>query len=144
MHHAKTLITIAALMSPLWHVSKLQPLGKGLLQRLLLNLCVHSVTRVTLLQLLLEMLRPDVEARLNEHSIEPNTPTLRLYGCQWNVVYARSQLSNGNPWLATFQLMFFPILFDDRNLLFLNGDGLELYVFWQEFHLWYPVVCWRY
>lgn len=73
----------------------LQPLGKGLLQRLLLNLCAHGATRATLVHLLLDMLRPEAEG----FPVESNgIPSQRLYGCQWNVVYARSQLSDGiNP-----------------------------------------------
>ncbi|KAL2343611.1 hypothetical protein Fmac_004896 [Flemingia macrophylla] len=38
-----------------------QPLGKGLLQRLLLNLCAHSITRATLIYLLLDMIKPEAE-----------------------------------------------------------------------------------
>lgn len=72
-----------------------QPLGKGLLQRLLLNLCAHSVTRVTLLQLLLDMLRPEAEGISTGGQSADGAPSQRLYGCQWNVVYARSQLSDG-------------------------------------------------
>ncbi|CAM6105472.1 unnamed protein product [Calypogeia fissa] len=82
-----------------------QPLGKGLLQRLLLNLCAHSVTRVTLLQLLLEILRHDVEGVSSGYSAGVDSPSLRLYGCQWNVVYARSQFSDGVPPLVSRRVL---------------------------------------
>lgn len=72
-----------------------QPLGKGLLQRLLLNLCAHSVTRLTLLQLLLDMLRPEAEGIFIGGISADGAQSQRLYGCQWNVVYARSQMSDG-------------------------------------------------
>ena len=70
-----------------------QPLGKGLLQRLLFNLCAHSVTRAILVYLLLDMIKSEAEgsaggvATINSH---------RLYGCQSNVVYGRSQLLDGS------------------------------------------------
>ncbi|XP_031403999.1 E3 ubiquitin-protein ligase UPL1-like isoform X2 [Punica granatum] len=71
-----------------------QPLGKGLLQRLLLNLCAHSATRANLVHLLLGMIKPEAEglpgglATINSQ---------RLYGCQSNIVYGRSQLLDGLP-----------------------------------------------
>ncbi|XP_010542518.1 PREDICTED: E3 ubiquitin-protein ligase UPL1-like isoform X2 [Tarenaya hassleriana] len=71
-----------------------QPLGKGLLQRLLLNLCAHSVTRAKLVLLLLDMIRPETE--ISTSGLETTNPQ-RLYGCQSNVVYGRSQLLNGVP-----------------------------------------------
>ncbi|KZV53708.1 hypothetical protein F511_38118 [Dorcoceras hygrometricum] len=70
-----------------------QPLGKGLLQRLLLNLCTHSETRAVLVRLLLDLINPEtvgiasgVTAK-NEH---------RLYGCQSDI-NGRSQLRDGVP-----------------------------------------------
>ncbi|KAK9005222.1 hypothetical protein V6N11_042666 [Hibiscus sabdariffa] len=71
-----------------------QPLGKGLLQRLLLNLCAHSVTRATLVKLLLDMIRSEVEGSSNGLS---TINSQRLYGCHSNVVYGRSQLFDGLP-----------------------------------------------
>uniref|UniRef100_A0A1J3I3S5 HECT-type E3 ubiquitin transferase n=2 Tax=Noccaea caerulescens TaxID=107243 RepID=A0A1J3I3S5_NOCCA len=71
-----------------------QPLGKGLLQRLLLNLCAYSVTRANLVQLLLDMIRPEMETSPSKLAV---TNPQRLYGCQSNVVYGRSQLLNGLP-----------------------------------------------
>ncbi|KAK8527091.1 hypothetical protein V6N13_084961 [Hibiscus sabdariffa] len=71
-----------------------QPLGKGLLQRLLLNLCAHSVTRATLVKLLLDMIRSEVEGPSCGLS---TINSERLYGCHSNVVYGRSQLFDGLP-----------------------------------------------
>ncbi|KAL3508356.1 hypothetical protein ACH5RR_027757 [Cinchona calisaya] len=79
-----------------------QPLGKGLLQRLLLNLCAHSSTRAILVRLLLDTIRPE-----NEGSIGGLTASnsLRLYGCQSNVVYGRSQLFDGLPPLVLRRIL---------------------------------------
>ncbi|CAL5213878.1 unnamed protein product [Lathyrus oleraceus] len=66
-----------------------QPLGKGLLQRLLLNLCAHSVTRATLIYLLLDMIKPETEVSVSR-AVTLNSQ--RLYGCHSNTVYGRSQL----------------------------------------------------
>ncbi|XP_007020477.2 PREDICTED: E3 ubiquitin-protein ligase UPL1 [Theobroma cacao] len=71
-----------------------QPLGKGLLQRLLLNLCAHSVTRATLVKLLLDMIKSETEGSSNGLS---TINSHRLYGCQSNAVYGRSQLFDGLP-----------------------------------------------
>ncbi|XP_061367762.1 E3 ubiquitin-protein ligase UPL1-like [Gastrolobium bilobum] len=71
-----------------------QPLGKGLLQRLLLNLCAHSVTRATLIYLLLDMIKPEAESSLNRPAM---LNSQRLYGCHSNTVYGRSQLLDGLP-----------------------------------------------
>ncbi|XP_022735674.1 E3 ubiquitin-protein ligase UPL1-like isoform X2 [Durio zibethinus] len=79
-----------------------QPLGKGLLQRLLLNLCAHSVTRATLVKLLLDMIRSETEVSSNGLS---RINSLRLYGCQSNVVYGRSQLFDGLPPLVLRQVL---------------------------------------
>ncbi|KAK2437714.1 E3 ubiquitin-protein ligase UPL1 [Trifolium repens] len=71
-----------------------QPLGKGLLQRLLLNLSAHSLTRATLIYLLLDMIKPEVEGSV----IRPvSLNSQRLYGCHSNTVYGRSQLVDGLP-----------------------------------------------
>ncbi|XP_057529454.1 E3 ubiquitin-protein ligase UPL1 [Amaranthus tricolor] len=71
-----------------------KPLGKGLLQRLLLNLCAHSHIRTTLIHLLLEMIKPEAEGTAGSLSID--NPQ-RLYGCPSNVVYGQSQLGGLPP-----------------------------------------------
>ncbi|KAL2630710.1 hypothetical protein R1flu_015396 [Riccia fluitans] len=101
----KPLVDVAALKAMLRLLRLAQPLGKGLLQRLLLNLCAHSVTRITLLQLLLDMLRPEAEGIPAGSSSADGAPSQRLYGCQWNVVYARSQQSDGVPPLVSRRVL---------------------------------------
>ncbi|KAI3466413.1 hypothetical protein Pfo_023076 [Paulownia fortunei] len=71
-----------------------QPLGKGLLQRLLLNLCSHSDTRAILVCLLLDMIKPETVGIVSGLT---SMNTQRLYGCQSDVVYGRSQLCYGVP-----------------------------------------------
>ncbi|GKA11786.1 E3 ubiquitin protein ligase UPL1-like protein [Tanacetum coccineum] len=71
-----------------------QPLAKGLLQRLFLNLSAHGCTREIIVNLLLNMIKPETEGpvgRLTKRNSQ------RLYGCQSNVVYGRSQLIDGLP-----------------------------------------------
>lgn len=79
-----------------------QPLGKGLLQRLLLNLCAHSVTRAILVRLLLDMIRPEAEG--SDNGLSP-VNSQRLYGCQSNVLYGRSQLLDGLPPLVLRRIL---------------------------------------
>uniref|UniRef100_A0A7N0U1T4 HECT-type E3 ubiquitin transferase n=2 Tax=Kalanchoe fedtschenkoi TaxID=63787 RepID=A0A7N0U1T4_KALFE len=79
-----------------------QPLGKGLLQRLMLNLCTHTVTRATLVHLLLDMIKPEAEG---SPSVLAAMNPLRLYGCQPNVVYGRSPLLNGLPPLVLRRIL---------------------------------------
>lgn len=98
----KPLVDTGALKAMLQLLRLAQPLGKGLLQRLLLNLCAHSSTRAILVHLLLDMLRPEAEGL----SADTNgAPSQRLYGCQWNVVYARSQISDGVPPLVSRRVL---------------------------------------
>lgn len=70
-----------------------QPLGKGLLQRLLLNLCAHSSTRAILVHLLLDVIKPEHKDPVGGLT----TKSFGLYGCKSNVVYSRSQLFDGLP-----------------------------------------------
>ncbi|CAK7324495.1 unnamed protein product [Dovyalis caffra] len=79
-----------------------QPLGKGLLQRLLLNLCAHSTTRATLVRLLLAMIKPEAEGSVSGLA---TINSQRLYGCQSNVVYGRSQLLDGLPPLVLRRIL---------------------------------------
>nr|XP_010929052.1 E3 ubiquitin-protein ligase UPL1 isoform X2 [Elaeis guineensis] len=78
-----------------------QPLGKGLLQRLLLNLCAHSITRNILVGLLVDMVRPEADG----HSGSASMISQRLYGCQWNIVYGRPQPSDGLPPLVSRRVL---------------------------------------
>ena len=85
--------------------TSLQPLSKGLLQRLMFNLCAHSVTRVTLVGHLLDMIKPESEGL----SISCMA-TYRLHGCQWNIVYAQPYSANGNIFSPSFPLIFLSFL----------------------------------
>ena len=73
----------------------LQPVYKGSLQRLLLNICTHIVTRATLVQLLLDMLITDVEGSTQNASSSTSISSYRLYGCLGHVIYSRPQFSDG-------------------------------------------------
>ncbi|KAL0399112.1 UNVERIFIED_CONTAM: E3 ubiquitin-protein ligase UPL2, partial [Sesamum radiatum] len=64
-----------------------------LAQRLLLNLCSHNDTRAILVQLLLDMIKPETLAIAGGLT---SMNTQRLYGCQSDVVYGRSQLCDGS------------------------------------------------
>ncbi|KAK9156355.1 hypothetical protein Sjap_003835 [Stephania japonica] len=79
-----------------------QPLGKGLLERLFLNLCAHSVTRAALLRILLDLIKPEAEGIVSGSAAV--TPR-RLYGCQSNVVYGRPQLLDGLPPLVLRRIL---------------------------------------
>lgn len=85
----------------------LQPLSKGLLQRLMFNLCAHSVTRVTLVGHLLNMIKPESEGL----SLSDCMATYRLHGCQWNIVYAQPYSANGNILSVSFPFVICFITF---------------------------------
>lgn len=63
------------------------------MQRLLLNLCAHSVTRATLIYLLLDMIKSEAEGSVGRPA---TLNSQRLFGCHSNTVYGRSQLLDGN------------------------------------------------
>ncbi|CAN4102607.1 unnamed protein product [Withania somnifera] len=79
-----------------------QPLGKGLLQRLLLNLSAHSSTRAVLVHLLLEAIKPETGGVVGSLT---TSNSQRLYGCQSNIVYGRSQLFDGLPPLVLRRIL---------------------------------------
>ncbi|GKV44584.1 hypothetical protein SLEP1_g51748 [Rubroshorea leprosula] len=79
-----------------------QPLGKGLLQRLLLNLCAHRVTRATLVRPLLDMIKPEAVGLVSGLT---TINSQRLYGCQSNVFYGRSQMLDGLPPLVLRRIL---------------------------------------
>lgn len=101
----KPLVDIDGLKAMLQLLRMAQPLGKGLLQRLLLNLCAHSVIRSNLVRLLLDMLRPEAEGFMTSPSLGDYEISQRLYGCRSNVVYARSQISDGIPPLVSRRVL---------------------------------------
>ncbi|KAK4801652.1 hypothetical protein SAY86_022139 [Trapa natans] len=79
-----------------------QPLYKGQLQRLLLNLCAHSETRTILVNILMEMLMLDTRT-VNDHNV--SGPSIRLYGCHNNVIYSRPQALDGVPPLVSRRIL---------------------------------------
>ena len=58
-----------------------------------MNLCAHSCTRAILVRVLLDMIKPVTEGPAGRLT---TVNSQRLYGCQSNVVYGRSQLLDGN------------------------------------------------
>ncbi|KAL3023982.1 hypothetical protein AAZX31_04G094700 [Glycine max] len=80
-----------------------QPLYKGQLQRLLLNLCAHSETRISLVKILMDLLMLDVRKPANYFSAVE--PPYRLYGCQSNVMYSRPQSFDGVPPLLSRRIL---------------------------------------
>ena len=78
----------------------LQPLYKGQLQKLLLNLCAHSETRASLVKILMDLLMLDVRKPASNVSVVE--PPYRLYGCQSNVMYSRPQSFDGKKTLLIF------------------------------------------
>lgn len=81
----------------------LQPLYKGQLQRLFLNLCTHHETRTYLVKVLMDMLMLDLRGPTNI-SVEYTESPFRLYGCQSYVAYSRPQFYGGNVLIAAVYL----------------------------------------
>ncbi|XP_022768487.1 E3 ubiquitin-protein ligase UPL2-like isoform X2 [Durio zibethinus] len=80
-----------------------QPLYKGSLQKLLLNLCAHNETRTALVKILMDMLLLDTRKPVGySNAIEP---PYRLYGCQNNVIYSRPQNFDGVPPLVSRRVL---------------------------------------
>ncbi|KAL4335645.1 hypothetical protein GQ457_07G020800 [Hibiscus cannabinus] len=80
-----------------------QPLYKGSLQKLLLNLCAHNETRTELVKILMDMLTLDTrKADSYSNAIEP---PYRLYGCRNNVMYSRPQHFDGVPPLVSRRVL---------------------------------------
>ncbi|KAL5225432.1 hypothetical protein ABZP36_012071 [Zizania latifolia] len=81
-----------------------QPLYKGQLQRLLLNLCAHRESRKSLVQILVDMLILDLHGS-SKKSIDTTEPPFRLYGCHANITYSRPQSSDGVPPLVSRRVL---------------------------------------
>ncbi|CAL0307794.1 unnamed protein product [Lupinus luteus] len=80
-----------------------QPLYKGQLQRLLLNLCAHSETGTSLVKILMDLLMLAVRKPANYYSTVESP--YRLYGCQSNVMYPRPQSFDGVPPLLSRRIL---------------------------------------
>lgn len=81
-----------------------QPLYKGQLQRLLLNLCAHRESRKSLVQILVDMLMLDLQGS-SKKSTDATEPPFRLYGCHANITYSRPQSSDGVPPLVSRRVL---------------------------------------
>ncbi|GAB2225364.1 hypothetical protein Droror1_Dr00006156 [Drosera rotundifolia] len=79
-----------------------QPLYKGQLQRLLLNLCAHSETRTAMVDILMEMLMLDSSKPANQDGTKPS---YRLYACQSHVMYSRPLSFDGVPPLVSRRVL---------------------------------------
>ena len=71
----------------------LQPLYKGQLQKLLLNLCAHAESRNSVVRILMGILMLDTRKPGN-HSTDIET-SYQLYGCPGNVMYSRATAIDG-------------------------------------------------
>ncbi|KAJ7958898.1 E3 ubiquitin-protein ligase UPL1-like [Quillaja saponaria] len=80
-----------------------QPIYKGQLQRLLLNVCAHNKTRTSLVKILMDLLMLDV--RKPASYFGATEPPYRLYACQSNVMYSRPQSFDGVPPLLSRRIL---------------------------------------
>ncbi|CAK9186569.1 unnamed protein product [Ilex paraguariensis] len=80
-----------------------QPLYKGQLQRLLLNLCAHIETRTALVKILMDLLMLDMRKPSNH--LNASEPSYRLYACQSHVMYSRPQFFDGVPPLVSRRVL---------------------------------------
>ncbi|XP_042508612.1 E3 ubiquitin-protein ligase UPL2-like [Macadamia integrifolia] len=98
------LVDTEALKAMIRLLRVVQPLYKGQLQRLLLNLCAHHATRTTLVQILMDMLMLDMRRTVN-HLSSAAEPSYRLYACQSHVMYSRPQYLDGVPPLVSRRIL---------------------------------------
>ncbi|XP_039041914.1 E3 ubiquitin-protein ligase UPL2-like isoform X2 [Hibiscus syriacus] len=98
-----TLIGPEALQAMVRLLRMVQPLYKGSLQKLLLNLCAHNETRTELVKILMDMLTLDIRKRVSFSN--PIEPPYRLYGCRNNVIYSRPQHFDGVPPLVSRRVL---------------------------------------
>ncbi|KAF5740134.1 E3 ubiquitin-protein ligase UPL1 -like protein [Tripterygium wilfordii] len=97
------LVDTEALHAMIRVIRIVQPLYKGQLQRLLLNLCAHGETRTALVKILMDMLMLDTRRPI---SYAPAAElSYRLYGCQNNVMYSRPQSFDGVPPLVSRRIL---------------------------------------
>ncbi|KAF5739795.1 putative E3 ubiquitin protein ligase upl2 [Tripterygium wilfordii] len=97
------LVDTEALHAMIRVIRIVQPLYKGQLQRLLLNLCAHGKTRTALVTILMDMLMLDTRRPI---SYAPAAElSYRLYACQNNVMYSRPQSFDGVPPLVSRRIL---------------------------------------
>ncbi|KAG5383107.1 hypothetical protein IGI04_034577 [Brassica rapa subsp. trilocularis] len=97
------LVNTEALQAMIRILRIVQPLYKGPLQRLLLNLCSHGETRFSLVNTFMDMLMLDARKPVNYSSV--SEPPYRLYACQSNVTYSRPQHFDGVPPLVSRRVL---------------------------------------
>ncbi|KAI8548464.1 hypothetical protein RHMOL_Rhmol07G0275700 [Rhododendron molle] len=97
------LVDTEALRSMVRLLRVVQPLYKGQLQRLLLNLCANSETRTALVKILMDLLMLDIWKPVNNSSA--SEPSYRLYACQSHVMYSRPQSFDGVPPLVSRRVL---------------------------------------
>ncbi|XP_019090663.1 PREDICTED: E3 ubiquitin-protein ligase UPL1-like [Camelina sativa] len=97
------LVNTEALQAMIRVLRIVQPLYKGPLQRLLLNLCSHGETRFSLVNTFMDMLMLDTRKPVNYSSV--SEPAYRLYACQSNVTYSRPQHFDGVPPLVSRRVL---------------------------------------
>ncbi|XP_021903500.1 E3 ubiquitin-protein ligase UPL1-like [Carica papaya] len=97
------LVSTEGLLAMIRLLRIVQPLYKGSLQRLLLNLCSHSQTRTALVKILMDMLMLDMKKPGNCSNV--TEPLYRLYACQSNVKYSRPQYFDGVPPLVSRRVL---------------------------------------
>ncbi|KAK1316020.1 E3 ubiquitin-protein ligase UPL2 [Acorus calamus] len=81
-----------------------QPIYKGPLQRVLLNLCVHGESRTTLVKILMDTLMRDLRGPMKSLN-GSGEPSFRLYACQSHIIYSRPQFCNGVPPLLSRRIL---------------------------------------
>ncbi|KAK4796818.1 hypothetical protein SAY86_029144 [Trapa natans] len=87
------LVDTEALKSMICLFRVVQPLYKGQLQRLLLNLCAHSDTRSALVNIFMDILMSTRKPIIHPNAAESQ---FCLYACQNNVMYSRSPSFDGH------------------------------------------------
>ncbi|KAJ4962286.1 hypothetical protein NE237_022225 [Protea cynaroides] len=98
------LVDMEALKAMIRLLRVVQPLYKGQLQRLLLNLCAHHEIRTTLVHILMDMLMLDMRHTVDQLN-SSGEPSYRLYACQSHVMYSRPQHLDGVPPLVSRRIL---------------------------------------
>ncbi|KAK1323260.1 E3 ubiquitin-protein ligase UPL2 [Acorus calamus] len=81
-----------------------QPIYRGSLQRVLLNLCVHRESRTKLVKILMDMLMRDISGPMKSLNC-PGEPSYRLYASQSSIIYSRPQFCDGVPPLLSRRIL---------------------------------------
>lgn len=97
------LVSMEALKGMVRLLRVAQPLYKGSLQKLLLNLCAHNETRISLVDILVDLLMLDT--RKSSKYLIASEPPYRIYGCQSHVKYSRAQSFDGVPPMVSRRIL---------------------------------------